>query len=69
MTFIDLRPTLERMIEPLYVRLRKLENGGFQPPALDADPAVLTDGMLWYRTDLGEFRARVSGVTKTVDLT
>lgn len=69
MTMIDLKPTMDRLLEPLYARLRKLEQKDFQPPSMSADPAVLTDGMLWYRNDLGQFRGRIGGVTKIATFT
>jgi len=69
MTYVDWQPTLQRLLEPLIARVRKLENGGFQPPVLNADPAVLTDGMIWYRQDLGQLRVRAAGVTKIATLT
>lgn len=34
-------------------------------PVLDADPAVLADGMMWYRSDLDTFRGRANGATVT----
>lgn len=32
-------------------------------PILTADPATLTDGMIWTRSDLASIRARINGVT------
>jgi len=37
---------------------------GIQYDPLTADPSGLTDGMVWFRSDLNEFRKRINGVTK-----
>ncbi len=69
MTYVDWKPTLDALLAPLFARVRKLENTGWQPPTVNADPAVLTDGMIWYRQDLGQLRCRAAGVTRIVTLT
>lgn len=34
--------------------------------SLTSDPSTLLDGMMWYRSDLGTFRVRQAGLTKTI---
>jgi hypothetical protein len=64
---INLTPALREMFSKLDSRVRKLENSVvFQAPVLTADPVVLTNGMIWYRSDLGTFRVYQAGAVKTI---
>lgn len=40
-----------------------VQDAPFWLPALGADPANLSDGMVWYRTDTDVIRARINGAT------
>lgn len=67
MSVINLTPALREMFSKLDSRVRKLENSVvFQAPVLTADPVVLTNGMIWYRSDLGTFRVYQAGAVKTI---
>ena len=67
MSVINFTPALREMFSKLDSRVRKLENSVvFQAPVLTADPVVLTNGMIWYRSDLGTFRVYQAGAVKTI---
>jgi len=67
LSVINLTPALREMFSKLDSRVRKLENSVvFQAPVLTADPVVLTNGMIWYRSDLGTFRVYQAGAVKTI---
>ena len=67
MSVVNLPPILRELFNGLDVRVRKLEQSQiFQAPVVTADPPILKDGMIWYRSDLGTFRVRQAGATKTI---
>lgn len=67
MSVINLPPLLRVMFNELEARVRKLETSQrFMAPVVAADPTVLTNGMIWYRIDLGTFRVYQNGSVRTI---
>ena len=67
MSVINLPPILRVMFNELESRVRKLETSQrFMAPVVSADPTVLTNGMIWYRSDLGTFRVYQNGSVRTI---
>lgn len=67
MSVINLPPLLRVMFNELESRVRKLETSQrFIAPVVANDPTVLTNGMIWYRSDLGTFRVYQNGSVKTI---
>ena len=67
MSVVNLPPVLRIMWSELDARVRKLETTQrFQAPSVTADPTVLVNGMIWYRSDLGTFRVYQNGSVKTI---
>ena len=67
MSVVNLPPMMKTIINELDKRIRKLEQSTlFQAPSLTADPAVLRNGMIWYRSDLNTFRVYQAGAVKTI---
>ena len=67
MSVINLPPILRVMFNELESRVRKLETSQrFMAPVLTADPLVLTNGMIWYRSDLKTFRVYQNNAVRTI---
>lgn len=67
MSVINLPPILRVMFNELESRVRKLETSQrFMAPVLTADPLVLTNGMIWYRSDLNTFRVYQNNAVRTI---
>jgi hypothetical protein len=67
MSVINMSPRLKAMFDALDSRIRKLElSQVFQAPASSADPLVLRDGMIWYRTDIDQFKVYQNGIVTSL---
>jgi hypothetical protein len=67
MAFINQEPTLKIIVEALEKRIRKIEQtASLQAPVLAADPGKLFEGMLWYRSDLDQFKAYQNSAVRTL---
>lgn len=67
MSVINLPPLLRVMFNELESRVRKLETSQrFMAPVVTADPVVLTNGMIWYRSDLNTFRVYQNNAVRTI---
>ena len=67
MSVINLPPLLRVMFTELESRVRKLETSQrFMAPVVTADPVVLTNGMIWYRSDLGMFFTYANGAVRAI---
>lgn len=67
MSVVNLPPMLKTIIGELEKRVRKLEQSvTFQAPTSSADPSVLRDGMIWYRTDIDQFKVYQNGIVTSL---
>ena len=67
MSVINLPPILRVMFNELESRVRKLETSQrFMAPVVTADPLVLTNGMILYRSDLNTFRVYQNNAVRTI---
>lgn len=67
MSVINLPPILRVMFNELESRVRKLETSQrFMAPVVTADPVVLANGMIWYRSDLNTFRVYQNNAVRTI---
>ena len=67
MSVINLPPLLRVMFNELESRVRTLETSQrFMAPVVTADPLVLTNGMIWYRSDLNTFRVYHNNAVRTI---
>lgn len=70
MSVVNLPPMLKTLMTDLDKRIRKLEQSTlFQAPSVTSDPAILKNGMIWYRSDLNTFRVYQNNLVKTITVT
>lgn len=65
MSVVNLSPFLKTLIDEFDKRIRKLEQPpSMVVPSLSSDPAIVYDGMVWYRTSDHKFMSRDNGATR-----